>query len=75
MPGKMSAAVERALARVADGEKILVAAVKEGCHPSSIHRALAKERVSVLVDHASNASNEASNKFWARDLRAGEGRE
>lgn len=45
MPGKMSSAVERALARVDKGEKILTAAVKEGCHPSSIHRHLAERKL------------------------------
>lgn len=40
MPGKISAAVERAVKRVDRGEKRTQAAMKEGCDPSSVFRAL-----------------------------------
>lgn len=52
MSNRMSAAVERALARVDKGEKILTAAVKEGCHPSSIHRALASRKLAAPAPEA-----------------------
>ena len=44
MAGKQSAAVERALKRVDRGEKYLAAALKEGCDPSSVFRALARRK-------------------------------
>lgn len=44
MPGKISGAVERAVKRVDKGETRLQAALKEGCDPSSVFRALARRK-------------------------------
>lgn len=49
MSNRLSAAVERALARVDRGEKIVRAAAIEGCHPSSIHRALAARKKGATI--------------------------
>lgn len=62
MSNRLSAAVQRALARVNKGEKILTAAVKEGCHPSSIHRALAARKLAPPASETKKKAEPHKNK-------------
>jgi hypothetical protein len=55
MPGRRSGAMERALAEVAKGVPPYRAALNNGLSPSSIYRALAKERKNG-VRHGSSRS-------------------